>query len=79
MVVGGGRADGFPTLRDGDVALNISSASKADINGDIRNIDPSKLGTFKEVFFERIPFDVLDDVAASNAAKMLESGGSLHI
>jgi hypothetical protein len=59
LVVGGGRADGFPALRDGDVALNISSASKADIIGDIRNVDPSKLGTFKEIVFERIPFDVL--------------------
>jgi hypothetical protein len=77
--VGGGRSNGFPALRQGDVSLNISSASNAHVIGDIRSVDPTKIGKFKEVFFERVPFDILDDAAARNAANLLSPGGKLQI
>ncbi len=79
LVVGGGRAAGFPALSQGDVTLNISSDSRAHITGDIRTINPSKIGTFNSVFFERVPFDILDQAAFRNAAGMLSQGGKLRI
>jgi len=79
LVVGGGRAPGFPALRNTDLTLNISPTSKADIVADIRQIDTSKVGKFKEVFFERLPFEVIDEEAISNAANLLKPGGKLHI
>ena len=79
LVVGGGRANGFPALNEGDIALNISVASQADIIADIRFVSPSNIGRFRTVFFERVPFDVIDNAAASNAAQLLQPGGRLHI
>lgn len=79
LVVGGGQKTGFPQLKEGDVALNINPSAKPHVVGDIRTVDPKTLGQFKEVYFERVPHDIIDIRAARNAAAVLQPGGRISI
>lgn len=52
LVVGGGRASGFPRLKEGDVSLNKLPSAKPDVVGDIRAINPrDTLGWVREAAF----------------------------
>ena len=79
LVVGGGRANGFPQLAEGDVSLNISQNANAHVLADIRTVSPSTLGRFNEVVFERVPFDAITPQAIRNSAAVLQPGGRISI
>src|SRR5262249_38134310 len=49
------------------------------IVGDIRRINTTMFGKFNEVFFERVPYTVIDTAAARNAAAVLNPGGRISI
>lgn len=71
----------FPTLRSGDLSLNIAHAAQPHVLGDIASA-PFQPGQWRTVFFERVPFpsftgNNLD--ALSEAARVLCPGGRLVI
>ncbi len=78
LVVGGGRATGFPALEAGDVSLNTSLAASPHVMGDI-GAAPFKSGSFGELFFERVPFDAITGNALSESSRVLQPGGRLSI
>jgi hypothetical protein len=80
LVVGGGRAAGFPAAAAGDVSLNIVRGASPTVVGDIANA-PFK-AAFGEVYFERVPFTALTGPnikAIAETARILQPGGKLII
>jgi RHS repeat-associated protein len=89
LVVGGGRAEKFPPLDVGDVAMNVDAAAKPDILGDINNAQLAD-ATFDAIHFENVPF-ITDRLALAGrpgagitvslkeAARILKPGGTLTI
>lgn len=81
IVVGGGRALGFPPLRQGDVALNVARHSEPHVVGDIANA-PFRAGRFSHAYFERVPFTAFTRRNAHSldeAARILRPGGTITI
>jgi hypothetical protein len=90
LVVGGGKAEGFPKLKPGDVSLNVDAAAEADITESINNATKVESSSFDAVHFEDVPF-VTDALAArgvpgagitmslKEAARALKPGGTLTI
>ena len=80
LVVGGGRA--YPeNLRPDDITLDVRTAARPDICGDIARA-PFRSGTFGEVYFERVPFTAFSGRnlgALDEAARLLQPGGRLVI
>jgi hypothetical protein len=58
LVVGGGRAPGFPEPEPEDISINIEPWTRPSAVADIA-VAPFASRTFSDVFFERIPFMVL--------------------
>lgn len=54
LVVGGGRARGFPKLKPGDISLNIDGDALPDVQGDI-NRAPFRSGAFHDVYLKKYP------------------------
>ncbi len=82
LVVGGGRADGFPALKPDDVSLNKDPDAKPDVVGDIGRA-PFEDDEFESVYFERVPYDMLTGreppPALTEAYRVLKSGGNIEI
>lgn len=81
LVVGGGRAEGFPRLKSGDVSLNIRPDAKPHVVGDIADA-PFAAQSFSSVYFERVPFfSILKREFASidESARVLRPGGELIV
>jgi hypothetical protein len=81
LVVGGGRAPDFPSLRPGDLSLNIDADAVPHVQGDI-NKPPFASGTFPEVYFEKVPYDAFTAAnrgAIKEVARILDRGGRLVI
>ncbi len=80
LVVGGGRA--YPeNLRPGDVTLDVRTAARPNVCGDIARA-PFRSGTFDEVYFERVPFTAFTGRnlgALDETARLLRPGGRLVI
>jgi hypothetical protein len=81
LVVGGGRAPGFPVAAPGDLSLDISPAALPDILGTIAQ-PPFRAGAFLSIYFERVPFMAFTGRYAGalvEAARILQPGGQLVI
>ena len=81
LVVGGGRADDFPRLRDDDVAFNIDPGARPDFVGDI-NDPPFLPNSFGEVLYENVEWDAFAGSGSRALAKtheMLEPGGRVTV
>ncbi|MFC7534589.1 RHS repeat-associated core domain-containing protein [Actinoplanes sp. GCM10030250] len=81
LVVGGGRTSGGGAEVAGDVSLNIARDASPRIVGNVANI-PFRAGTFKSLFFERMPYDAFTGEkigALRQAARVLQPGGQLTI
>lgn len=81
LVVGGGRAGGFPPGKPGDISLDIDAATRPHVVGDIA-FAPLRSMTFSAVLFERVPFMSFTGPnlqALGEAARVLQPGGSLSI
>jgi hypothetical protein len=92
LVVGGGRAPGFPKLGPDDVSLNLkNSGAKSDIIGDINNAAVNRAnpdlanGSFGAVHFENVPwsaqgpFGANVKLALGEAHRLLKPGGQLTV
>ena len=79
LVVGGGRASGFPKSQYGDITLNIDSAARPDVVGDIATTSlPS--GIFKEIYFEHFPAQVFKNPKVfEQTARLIQPGGRVII
>ena len=81
LVVGAGRAEGFPPLGPGDLALNIDRGAIPHVIGDVAAI-PTKAKYFGEVYFERVPFLAFTGekiIAIKEVARVLQSAGRVVI
>jgi RHS repeat-associated protein len=81
LIVGGGRAAGFPATPAGGVSLNNKLVATPTVAGDI-GAAPFGSATFGRVYFERVPFTSFtgENIGAlSEAARVLKPGGSLVI
>jgi hypothetical protein len=81
LVVGGGRAPGFPPGTPGDLSLNISPAAIPDVLGSFALL-PFRDGVFSSLYFERIPFMAFTGRYADalvEAARILQPSGRLTI
>jgi hypothetical protein len=82
LVVGGGRAEGFPALRENDVALNIDAqGANPHVVGDI-NDPPFRPGSFDDVVFENVQYDSFTGAnsgALRESYDLLRPGGELRI
>lgn len=79
-VVGGERAEGFPTLKSGDVSLNNRLNAEPHVVGDI-NAAPFSRGAFSEVYFEKVQYSSFtgENIGARNEAARVLSPGGRHI
>jgi hypothetical protein len=81
LVVGGGRAPGFPSAAPGDLSLNVNPASVPDVLGTIAQA-PFRAEAFPSLYVERVPFMSFTGRHASalvEAARILQAGGRLVI
>lgn len=81
LVIGGGRAEGMPRPKDGDVAINIDMADGPHVQADAYRL-PFKDQALPEVYFEAVPFTAFtgEKIAAlKEAARVLKEGGRLVI
>ena len=81
LVVGGGRACGFPRLKAGDLALNRDPEAMPDLVGDVAWA-PLASGVFEEVCFEKLPFAAFtgdNRRAIKEAVRVLRPGGRLIV
>src|SRR5712691_2789143 len=81
LVVGGGRAPGFPRLGPSDMSLNTDANAMPHVQGDIIRA-PFASASFAEVYFEKVPFIAFTGVnsgALLEAARLLKSGARLMI
>jgi hypothetical protein len=81
LVVGGGRAPGFPSLQADDISLNIAPSAMPHILGDIA-FAPLRGASCDTIYFERLPFPAFTggsiDVLAE-LTRLLRSEGRLVI
>src|SRR5438309_4330272 len=81
LVVGGGRAFGFPKLRPRDLCLNIDADALPDVQGDI-GAAPFATASFAEIYFEKVSYDAFTGKnlhAIKEIVRLLEPGGRLII
>lgn len=79
LVAGGGRAPGFPTLKSGDVSLNIDPAADPHYVADVR-ATPFADATFGNVKFERLPHDLVTQKSTLfETHRIMKPGGVLDI
>jgi len=81
LVVGGGRAQGFPGLQPRDISLNIRRAAVPHVVGDIAAA-PFRSSSFGSAYFERVPYYAFTGKSAGalqEAARVLRPGGQLTI
>jgi hypothetical protein len=81
LVVGGGRAPGFPSHTPDDLSLNVSRAAVPDVLGTIAQA-PFHDDAFSSLYFERVPFMAFTGQYAGalvEAARILQPGGRLLI
>ena len=81
LVVGGGRAPGFPSGTPDDLSLNVSPAAVPNVLGTIVRA-PFRDRAFSSLYFERVPFMAFTGRYAGalvEAARILQPGGRLVI
>ena len=81
LVVGGGRAPGFPVLAAGDIALNIVTSANPHLVADIA-FAPLRAASCDTIYFERMPFPAFTGSrldALAETARLLRPGGRLTI
>jgi RHS repeat-associated protein len=81
LVVGGGRAPGFPDVPQGSTTLNIRASANPDTVGSISN-PPYEPGQFSEVYYEYVPYTAFtgeNAEAIAATSRIMSSGGRLII
>jgi hypothetical protein len=79
LVVGAGRAKGFPTVNPGSLALNVDPSALPDIVADIATVNPNSVGVFPNVLYENLNYLDVNQAKLNNTYSLIEPGGKLTI